>query len=298
MKKSSLLEKEGPITIEDLKANFKENDFTTMKSKFNPKKASDDEMFLYGRAKTIFQQSWNDKMGELTGLSSLLNFSDDSPLVSLEKTDETLVTGLVMELRDKEEVVDKIFDDFAEKTEEPFIEEVKKYAEANGKVPDDLTDEELETIFDGIVDKFLARMMSLFLQTQSVPELVELQKSMAIHEDFSETVVQNFSKIDFDRKWTHSRSEAGAALSLDGLIEAFQDAIPVEPLDNATEEVELIDLEGKVLENLNETDKVIYLLKKQGYSQKEIAEKLKFKSASAVSKRLANIKQLFNEYMY
>ncbi len=297
MKKTSLLEKEGPITIEDLKANFKKNDFTTMKSKFNPKKASEGELFLYDRAKTIFQQSWNEKMDELTGLSSLLNFSDDSPLVSLEQTDETLVTGLVMELRDKEEVVDKIFDDFAEKTEEPFIEEVKKYAEANGKDPDDLTDEELETIFNGIVDKFLARMMSLLLQTQSVPELVELQKSMATHEDFSETVAQNFSKIDFDRKWTHSRSEAGAALSLDGLIEAFQDAIPVEPLDNATEEVELIDLERKVLENLNETDKEIYLMKKQGYSQKEIAEKFNFKSASAVSKRLANIKQLFIEQM-
>lgn len=298
MKKSSLLEKEGHITIEDLKASFKENDFTTMKSKFNPKKASEGELFLYGRAKTIFQQSWNEKMGELTGLSSLLNFSDDSPLVNLEKTDEALVTGLVMELRDKEEVVDKIFDVFAENTEEPFIEEVKKYAEANGKEPDDLTDEELETIFNGIVDKFLARMMSLLLQTQNVPELVELQKSMAAHEDFSETVVQNFSKIDFDRKWTHSRSEAGAALSLDGLIEAFQDAIPVEPFDNATEEFELIDLERKVLENINETDKEIYLLKKQGYSQNEIAEKLGFKSTSAISKRLANIKQLFNEYMY
>ena len=298
MKKTSLLEKEGPITIDDLKANFKENDFTTMKSKFNPKKASEGELFLYGRAKTIFQQSWNEKMGELTGLSSLLNFSDDSPLVNLEKTDEALVTGLVMELRDKEEVVDKIFDVFAENTEEPFIEEVKKYAEANGKEPDDLTDEELETIFNGIVDKFLARMMSLLLQTQNVPELVELQKSMAAHEDFSETVVQNFSKIDFDRKWTHSRSEAGAALSLDGLIEAFQDAIPVEPFDNATEEFELIDLERKVLENINETDKEIYLLKKQGYSQNEIAEKLGFKSTSAISKRLANIKQLFNEYMY
>lgn len=297
MKKSSLLEKDGPITIEDLKANFKENDFTTMKSKFNPKKASEGELFLYGRAKSIFQQSWNEKTGELTGLSSLLNFSDDSPLVSLEKIDETLVTGLVMELRDKEEVVDKIFDDFAEKTEEPFIEEVKKYAEANGKEPDDLTDEELETIFNGIVDKFLARMMSLLLQTQSVPELVELQKLMATHEDFSETVAQNFSKIDFDRKWTHSRSEAGAALSLDGLIEAFKDAIPVEPLDNATEEVELIDLERKVLENLNETDKEIYLMKKQGYFQNEIAEKLGFKSASAVSKRLANIKQIFIEQM-
>ena len=297
MKKSSLLEKEGPITIDDLKANFKENDFTTMKSKFNPKKANEGELFLYGRAKTIFQQSWNDKMGELTGLSSLLNFSDDSPLVSLEKTDETLVIGLVMELRDKEEVVDKIFDDFAEKTEEPFIEEVKKYAEANGKELDDLTDEELETISNGIVDKFLARMMSLLLQTQSVPELVELQKSMAAHEDFSETVVQNFSKIDFDRKWTHSRSEAGAALSLDGLVETFQDAIPVEPSDNATEEVELIDLERKVLENINETDKEIYLLKKQGYSQNEIAEKFGFKSASAVSKHLANIKQIFIEQM-
>lgn len=297
MKKSSLLEKEGHITIEDLKANFKENDFTTMKSKFNPKKASEGELFLYGRAKTIFQQSWNEKMGELTGLSSLLNFSDDSPLISLEKTDENLVSGIVMELRENEEALDRIFDSYCKITEERCIEEISKYAEETGKDPDEMTEDELETIFNGVVDEFLAKMMSLFLQTQSVPELVELQKSMAAHEDFSESVVQNFSKIDFDSKWTHSRSEAGAALSLDGLIEAFQDAIPVEPLDNATEEVELIDLERKVLENLNETDKEIYLMKKQGYSQSEIAEKLGFKSTSAVSKRLANIKQLFNEYM-
>ncbi|MBQ9913443.1 MAG: sigma-70 family RNA polymerase sigma factor [Clostridia bacterium] len=297
MKKSSLLEKEGPITIEDLKKNFKENDFTTMKSKFNLKKANEDEMFLYGRAKTIFQQSWNDKMGELTGLSSLINFSDDSPLVSLEKTDETLVSGIVMELREDEEALERIFDSYCRITEERCVEEIAKYAEETGKDPDEMTEEELETIFNGVVDEFLAKMMSLFLQTQSVPELVELQKSMAAHEDFSETVVQNFSKIDFDRKWTHSRSEAGAALSLDGLIEAFQDAIPVEPLDNATEEVEVIDVERKVLENLKETDKEIYLMKKYGYSQNEIAEKLGFKSASAVSKRLANIKQIFIEQM-
>lgn len=298
MKKSYLLEKEGPITIEDLKANFKENDFTTMKSKFNPKKASEGELFLYGRAKTIFQQSWNEKMGELTGLSSLLNFSNDSPLVSLEKTDENLVSGIIMELRGNEEALDRIFDSYCKITEEHCIEEITKYAEETGKDPDEMTEEELETIFNRVVDEFLGKMMSLFLQTQSVPELVELQKSMAAHEDFRETVVQNFSKIDFDRKWTHSRSEAGAALSLDGLIEAFQDAIPVEPLDNATEEVELIDLERKVLENINETDKEIYLMRKQGYSQKEIAEKFNFKSASAVSKHLANIKQLFNEYMF
>ena len=112
MKKSSLFEKEGPTTIEDLKANFKENDFTTMKSKFNPKKASEGELFLYGRAKTIFQQSWNEKMGELTGLSSLLNFSDDSPLISLEKTDENLVSGIVMELSANEEALDRIFDSY------------------------------------------------------------------------------------------------------------------------------------------------------------------------------------------
>ena len=207
MKKSSLLEKEGPITIEDLKANFKENDFTTMKSKFNPKKASEGELFLYGRAKTIFQQSWNDKMGELTGLSSLLNFSDDSPLVSLEKTDENIVSGIIMELRENEEALDRIFDSYCKITEERYFEEIIKYAEETSKDPDDMTEEELETIFNRVVDEFLGKMMSLFLQTQSVPELVELQKSMAAHEDFSETVVQNFSKIDFDRKWTHSRSE-------------------------------------------------------------------------------------------
>ncbi len=298
MKKSSLLEKDGPITIEDLKANFKENDFTTMKSKFNSKKANEDEMFLYGRAKTIFKQSWNEKMDELTGLSSLINFSDDSPLVSLEKTDETLVSGIVMELREDEEALDRIFDSYCKITEERCIEEIAKYAEETGKDPDDMTEEELETIFNHVVDEFLGKMMSLFLQTQSVPELVELQKSMAAHEDFNESVVQNFSKIDFDRKWTHSRSETGAALSLEGLIDAFQDALPVEQVDNAEEEVELIDFEKKVLEKLNETDKEIYLLKKQGYTQIEITEKLSFKNSSAVSKRLAKIKQLFTEYAY
>ena len=298
MKKSSLFEKEGPITIDDLKVNFKKNDFTTMKSKFNPKKANEGELFLYGRAKTIFQQSWNDKMGELTGLSSLLNFSDDSPLVSLEKTDENLVSGIVMELRENEEVLDRIFDSYCKITEERCIEEIAKYAEETSKDPDEMTEEELETIFNRVVDEFLAKMMSLFLQIQSVPELVELQKSMAAHEDFNESVVQNFSKIDFDRKWTHSRNEAGAALSLEGLIDAFQDAIPVELENNATEEIELIDIERKVLEKLNETDKEIYLLKKQGYTQNEIAEKLGFKNSSAVSKRLAKIKQLFTDYIY
>ena len=92
MKKSSLFEKEGPIAIDDLKANFKKNDFTTMKSKFNPKKASEGELFLYGRAKTIFQQSWNDKMGELTGLSSLLNFSECFSISG--RTAERLTTQL------------------------------------------------------------------------------------------------------------------------------------------------------------------------------------------------------------
>ena len=128
--------------------------------------------------------------------------------------------------------------------------------------------------------------------------MVELQKSMATHEDFNESVVQNFSKIDFDRKWTHSRSEAGTALSLESLIDAFQDAIPVEPVDNAEEEIELIDFERKVLARLDETDKEVYLLKKQGYTQIEITEKLGFKNSSAVSKRLAKIKQLFTEYAY
>lgn len=236
-------------------------------------------------------------MGELTGLSSLLNFSDDSLLVSLKKTDETLVSGIIMELRGNEEALDRIFDSCFEIIEEHSIEKIIKYAEETVKDPDEMTEEELESIFNGVVDEFLGKMMSLFLQTQSVPELVELQKSMGTHEDFSESVVQNFSKIDFDRKWTHSRSEAGAVLSLDGLIAAFQDALPVESVDSATEEIELIEFERKVLERLDETDKQIYLMKKQGYKQNEIAEKLGFKNASAVSKRLANIKQLFKEYM-
>ena len=106
-------------------------------------------------------------MGELTGLSSLINFSDDSPLVSLEKTDETLVSGIVMEIREDEEALDRIFDSYCRITEERCIEEIAKYAEETGKDPDDMTEEELETIFNRVVDEFLGKMMSLFLKRKA-----------------------------------------------------------------------------------------------------------------------------------
>ena len=48
MENTSLLEKEGPITLEDLKANFRANDFSAYSSGFGDKEESDERNENFG----------------------------------------------------------------------------------------------------------------------------------------------------------------------------------------------------------------------------------------------------------
>ena len=74
-----------------------------------------------------------------------------------------------------------------------------------------------EKIFEKLADKFLSHMMGLLLKAQNVPEILGVVKKLPAHEDFSESVKDNRDKIDFERKWDHTRTKTGAMLSLDEL---------------------------------------------------------------------------------
>ena len=123
---------------------------------------------------------------------------------------------------------------------------------------------------------FLEQMMGLMMQSQSVPE--------------------NRDKIDFDRKWDHIRTKLGKPLSLDELAVSDPSALENERsmFDSSDDEYEA--LENQFLDTLNGADREIYLMRKQGLTQKEIAERLGYKSHSAVTKRMEKMKKALIDF--
>ncbi|MGM9636589.1 MAG: hypothetical protein ACI3YK_01235, partial [Eubacteriales bacterium] len=151
-------------------------------------------------------------------------------------------------------------------------------------------------VVDKIADLFLEQMMGLMMQSQSVPEILGVAKKNGAHEDFNLSIAENRDKIDFDRKWDHIRTKLGKPLSLDEL--AVSDPSALENgrsmFDSSDDEYEA--LENQFLDTLNGADREIYLMRKQGLTQKEIAERLGYKSHSAVTKRMEIMKKALIDF--
>jgi hypothetical protein len=77
---TSLLEKDGAISMEDLIKLFQTNDFSAMVSLYDSDKATGERNQLYHRAKKHFRIAWDTQMKMLTGKGSLANFSKFSPV--------------------------------------------------------------------------------------------------------------------------------------------------------------------------------------------------------------------------
>ena len=58
----TLLEKDSTPTIAELKAFFRDHDFSTQVSKYDPMTASEEQNRVYIKAKKHFLSSWNKQM--------------------------------------------------------------------------------------------------------------------------------------------------------------------------------------------------------------------------------------------
>lgn len=105
----------------------------------------------------------------------------------------------------------------------------------------------------------------------------------------------NQSQRDFERSWTHSRT--APTVSLEELLESGEKIsgeqlydIPDPRSEFEADVITEVQMEQfKAL--LTEQDKEILELRRQGVSQPEIARRMGFKTASAVSKRIAKLGQ-------
>lgn len=291
----TLLEKDGAPTIAELKAFFRGHDFSTQVSKYDPMTASEEQNRVYIKAKKYFLSSWNKQMKLLTSKGSLINFTSNAPVRCLEEANENLVAGTVMEILTDETLCERIIDSMLTALEGDITAELEKYAKAHNKTVEELTEGEFALVFDQFADLFLSVMMNKLMQVESVPDILGVSKEIGAHEDFANTANTNYDKIDFKRQWSHTRSRVGEMESLDQIEKAehtapdsateFSDEDPQEHLEMVETIKEFYEFLG------DETDVKIFKLKANGYTQKQIAERLGFKTHSAVGKRLKKIEE-------
>ena len=231
----------------------------------------------------------------LTGKGSLINFTSNAPVRCLEEANENLVAGAVMEILTDETLCERIIDSMLTALEGDITAALEKYAKAYNKTVEELTEAEFALVFDQFADLFLSVMMNKLMQVESVPDILGVSKEIGAHEDFANTANTNYDKIDFKRQWNHTRSRVGEMESLDQ-IEKTEHTAP----DSATEfsdedpqaHLEMIETIKEFYAFLgDETDVKIFKLKANGYTQKQIAERLGFKTHSAVGKRLKKIEE-------
>ncbi len=232
------------------------------------------------------------------------NFSKNYPLNCLKEGDAAYIADMVAEIMGDEERFKSSIDKFFSDLQEPLEAGLRACAKAHGKIPEELTDEEIEDVVDKLAGLFMEEMINALMTAQKTPEIfAALHKGdtkLTAHEDFNDSVCENHDKINFLKRWTHSDTQLGAALSLEEVMESDRGAVEnASDFFSSTESTEeaYAELRNGFLATLAGDDRTIFIMRENGKTQKEIAETLGYKTHSAVTKRLQTMREQFENFM-
>jgi len=135
------------------------------------------------------------------------------------------------------------------------------------------------------------------LEIDVIKNLLSVQKEFPCDED-TEPLKTNV-RIDFIRYWYHTRTKVGIMASLEEALETdggdFYTAEVADTRDRLGQ-IESKDYCQSFKRLLKKRDLEILELREHGYTFEEIAEKLGYKTHSAVVKRMQAIKEIFLEF--
>ncbi len=291
-------------TRDALQAYYETHDFTGNIPAFDDKKYTPAQLQIYAKAKKFFAQSWLKLLPETGNKRSMRNFSKNYPLNCLKEGDAAYIADMVAQIMGYEKQFKASIDKFFFDLQEPLEAGFKACAKAHGKIPEELTDEEIEDVVDKLAGLFMEEMINALMTAQKTPEIfAALHKEdtkLTAHEDFNDSVCENHDKINFLKRWTHSDTQLGAALSLDAVMASNMDAVenaadffsPTESTEKA-----YMELRNGFLATLPEDDRAIFIMRENGKTQKEVAEALGYKTHSAVTKRLQAMREQFENFI-
>ena len=287
-----------PKQLTELQSFFQQNDFTANMTLNREYDFSSKQSEVFLRAKKIFGEYWLGNLRPLGVNRKMKNFSKDYPVNFLENADADYFSEEISKIYTNPEMLNRYIDRFFEMYEEPVMLGLDCYAKSVGKEADDLTDEEIHTVVEKVAGVIDETLIETVMQGQQVSEIFGISRKVPQHEDFTEKLSQD--KINFYNKWTHAKTKLGAPLLFSELSEDEATNIEGAKLffaNDPEEERRYIFLRDEFAKTLNGTDREIYYLLEKGITQKEIAQRLGYKTHSAVSKRMKIMNKDFKEFL-
>ena len=136
------------------------------------------------------------------------------------------------------------------------------------------------------------------VQSNNLQPIIDTAKEFRCFEDFDYR--ESNQKIDFVRKWYHTRTKH-PQISLEGFQEQCKELyddidweIP-DPISSFEEEVEARVDVNKFLSKIEDKDKQILWMRAEGYTNQEIADRLGYKTHSAVVKRIKKLGKMYQD---
>ena len=289
-----------PEQIKEMQAVLLSQDFTKLISVDHTANLRGEAAKVYVRAKDIFSRYWLKKLREVGVKRMMKNYSPKAPLKFLQNADADYITEEVARIFIDPARRDAAVGQFFEMYEDQICAGLEAYCKNYGRKIEEITDEEIEFVIEKVADVLNEEFIKVLMLAQKSPEIFGISTKIGAHEDFSLTIDGNNDLINFHNKWTHCKTKLGAPLMFSELSPDEATGIEgarsfFESVDERTQK-EYEELRDSFAATLNSTDREIYYLREQGYTQQEIARMLKYKSHSAVTKRLKARRQKFDEF--
>jgi TusA-related sulfurtransferase len=258
------------LSMEELQERFKVNDQSAssfMKTDMDSLTSQEAENVAI--AKKLVRDNWEPLAQQMGLPAPSNNYGEDNPLIALRDNMENLAAGgLLQMMSEHPEMINQIWD----------------YCEATPDI-------ELKA------SAMLRDAVEATLLVMDYPKLVQVMKEIPAAEDFNYMRRGNHRRIDFERKWNHSRAQI-KTVSLEQIREN-QDSrelnIPASAMPLEDQALSVIQAQRFWESVTDEKDRRLLQLKMQGKTQQEIADELNFKNHSAVTKRLQKLKRRFDE---
>ena len=296
-----------PEQIKEMQDFFKSNDFTANFSLRHEITLTGAKAEDFGKAKYAFTKYWLDNFPGLGIKRQMKNFAKEYPIKLLQDTDGTYFSEQIAGIYNDPKMFEAAVNQFADMYGEQIYAGCEAYAKSVGKEVEDLTDEEISFVVDKVANVLDEELIKVLMLSQQVPEVFGVSQKVQQHEDFNGKLSKD--KINFYNKWTHANTKLGAPLLFCEICEEDENGEIICDETNGIEGAKNFfannpdaDAMYKLLKEdffstLSETDREILNLYEKGFSQKEIAQRLGYKTHSAVSKRMKTLNKDFKEYL-
>ncbi len=279
-------------TVEELREHFITHDFTTLPTEDYSEQSSRRNE-LHAHIVSLINDKWKKNAKSMKHKTPQSCYTKNHPIEALRIRVQNLIADKVIMLLDEPERAKKFLKAFMKPHEiELFFKQINNpelsFNESD-LIEIIINEASDESDTHDKADKLVDNAVNTMMKVMDYERLYKIAKINSCHDDFNTFRPENFEAITHHRRWNHTRTKYNAPLSY---VRIKEQEIVVSMEDAA-------DAEAKV-ENfyriLSENDRNILRLSIKGYNQSEIADILNYETQGAISKRLAKIKEKWNEF--